>query len=227
MVDFSKLVAHMPYKWDGKACVRLLKKETSHWKQNEWQGFYFEHVARAFCVLNWEGGIGPRFGNTEFDYQSQGRVFDFKAHSSNAGPNAILNDVEAVNDCLEKYGYLGWIFACGEAVWDDDDSFKHWHNELKGKKSAYSKERERRGARSRRRKSGFLLQSIQLIEFYSVNQILKAVNEGVFTNNMQKGMRNSNGVERRSKYGVNFSKLTGSSIAQEGRYQIFRIDDAT
>ena len=59
---------------------------------------------------------------------------------------------------------MGLILAMGEATYNDEKrTFQRWHEELKGGKSKYEKERIKRGAWSRLRKVFFELKQIWFI----------------------------------------------------------------
>ena len=199
-------------KWDGKECILELKKANYQWRQMEWIGWFFEY--KAFKILQEElgGKIGPKYGNTQFDYLRNNHVWDFKSHIDNASshPWAILNDCEAVDHCLDEYNGLGFIIARGTAEYDEDGSFKAWHDSLKGKRSDYEKERIRRGARSRRRKISLSVTTFQI--FRINNEVLqKGIGLG-WVKEFQKGMRNADGSPRRSKYMINVERIPSSSV---------------
>lgn len=205
----DRIMATIDCRWDGRKCVLDLKKRSEEegknlgWRQMEWIGFYFEHTAFRILKKELGGTTGPKYGNVVLDYQFKG-IWDFKAHPTNSNSDWIyLNDVEAVDKCLEEHGHIAWVIACGEASYDKDGKFKTWHDELKGKKTAYEKDRIERGAKSRRRKSSFQFQDVIIIEFNSPEDINNAIEEGWFRKDMQKDQRNAGGTARRAKYGIN------------------------
>ena len=98
------------------------------------------------------------------------------------------------------------IIAQGVAEYDENKgTFKAWHDELKGGRSDYEKDRVRRGAPSRRRKIAFRLRRIEALWLNS-DQVTKGLDEG-WIDFFQKGMRNANGSARRPKYELNVDML--------------------
>ena len=157
------LVAHLSQRWEGKNAVLELKEADYQWRQMEWVGWYFEFKARTILTQNLGGGLGPRYGLTQFDYRRE-NVWDFKVHVLSGQPWAIVNDKEAVDLCIRDFGFVGIILAVGEAQLDDERRrFKAWHDSLKGRRSLYEEERIRRGASSRIRKRAFMMARIEAL----------------------------------------------------------------
>lgn len=206
------LRSHLQRNWNGKECILELKESEYQWKQMEWIGWYFEH--KAFQILREEigGERGPKYGNTDFDYLRNGYVWDFKSHVDNASSSrwTILNDSEAVGKCLEEYGELGFIVARGIAEYDEDGSFKKWHDALKGKKSNYEKERIKRGAPSRKRKTEFKVTGFQV--FRITDDILEKGLDSRWIGGFQKGMRNADGSPRRQKFMIVLDEIPSGAI---------------
>lgn len=203
---------HLERRWDGKECILELKEADYQWKQMEWIGWFFEY--KAFKILKEElgGDIGPKYGNTQFDYLRNDIVWDFKSHIDNASshPWAILNDSEAVDCCLEDYKGLGFIIARGNAEYDENESFKAWHDSLKGKRSDYEKERIKRGAPSRKRKISLIVTKFQI--FRITKDVLQEGIKSDWVREFQKGMRNADGSLRRSKYMIDVDRFLSSSV---------------
>jgi hypothetical protein len=200
------LLDHIPVVWDGKKCILELKKAAYNWKQMEWIGWYFEYAAKQVLVQELGGSDGPAFGNTKIDYR-RGYCWDLKAHVLNSGnPWAVLNDKEAIDNCIVTYGAVGFVIACGIAEYDSEGEFKAWHDALKGKVSKYEQERIRRGAPSRRRKTSFQLSEYTLIGFRSLDEIERARQEG-WLGGFQEGMRNADGSPRRAKYKIKICEI--------------------
>jgi uncharacterized protein YeeX (DUF496 family) len=204
-------------KWDGKDCILELKKANGQWKQMEWVGWFFEFKAFQILTSKLGGTIGPKYGNTTFDYMKSGLVWDFKSHIKNASshPWAILNDSEAVDACISNYNSLGFVIAEGTADYDEDGSFKSWHDALKGGKSDYEKERIRRGAPSRKRKISLNVERFRII--YLTKQYLQDGIAKGWINYFQKNMRNANGSARRNKYMINVGRIPSDILLGCGR----------
>ena len=190
---FSKLMERLPVVWDGKEAILFMRDNgCSNWRQMEWPGWYFQFVCES--LLGWDGFFaipGPSYGNVEFD-GFRGIPWDFKAHSATLGDKVPTNGYYEVQCALNDFGEVGFIIACGDIELDDENqSFKKWHDDLKGKTSAYELERIQRGAPSRRRKVRFILRRI---EFVFVNQSNLST-----CGSFQGGMRNSDGTPRNPK----------------------------
>lgn len=201
----SLLSRKLPTAIDGKSAILELKDVDYQWRQMEWIGWYFEY--KIFTLLNdlLGGSEGPIYGNTQFDYKRD-FVWDIKAHpllKPNGKKNEpmILNDKEAVELCIKENSGIGFIIVNGYAQFDDTGKFKVWHDGLKGEISAYEIERISRGAKSRTRKIGFRIDSINAIFYNTIPELEKAINEG-WMSFFQKGMRNADGSPRRAKYAL-------------------------
>jgi hypothetical protein len=199
----------LPKIWDGRTCVEHLRVHNYHWRQTEWIGWYFEHEATRLLTSALGGGRGPTYGHVDFDYQVNGLVLDFKAHVRKPRDGWVfLNDVSAVNTCIDEHGGVGWVIATGVATYDEDGTFKAWHDAMKGDESAYVVARRLRGAPSRRRKSAFLLTDIIVAVVRTRLDMLAVIDEKLFTSRMQAGQRNSDGSQRAAKYGLHASRVS-------------------
>ncbi|MCE7743212.1 MAG: hypothetical protein GOP50_12245 [Candidatus Heimdallarchaeota archaeon] len=202
---FSLINSELEKKIDGKEAILEMKEVDFQWKQMEWIGWYIEYKLRNLLTKRIGGKMGPKFGNTVFDYFNE-IPWDFKAHIENSSshPWIILNDCEAVESCIEEYGGIGYIIICGEAEFDENEDFKIWHQKLKGGKSDYVKKRIERGAPSRKRKKSF---KIRDINFILIDRDI--LNEGIskkWIGYFQKDMRNADGSPRRSKFTLKVTK---------------------
>ena len=194
-------IQSVPYLWDGYTCVKEMKNaEYAHWKQTEWQGFYFQFL----CERHFAGLLempGKRYGNTVFDAFCR-ITWDFKTHANSRGrkQEIITNDLEAVTHTLREYGYYGIILAVGEAELNGEDGeFRKRHDELKGGPSRYTQDRIERGVPSRRRKKAFALSEIHFIclDEASLNQCSTIFKQG----------RNADGSRRRPKINLTINKI--------------------
>lgn len=195
---------------DGKETVLKMRGAGSrNWKQMEWIGFFMEEDTYSSLIKNIGGGPGPKYGKTQIDY-CRNFPWDIKTHTisdKNDKPKyeCILNDSEAIEKSIEEYGKIGFIIYLVDPVWDQDSSFKEWHDVLKGKMSEYVMERIDRGAPSRIRKRGGVIKGIVMF-YLDVNSLKQGIEEG-WINYFQEGMRNSNGSPRKSKYTVYLGKI--------------------
>lgn len=158
---FQKLKTHLPNFWDGKKCIEYMKNSGSNqWRQMEWIGFYFQYMCEN--ILSQDDFMqipGTKYGNVEFD-GFKIIPWDFKAHSINKlksdnGKIPTNGSAESLQ-AIEQYGSIGFIIISGESDFDDDNqSFKKWHDCLKGGISNYENQRIKRNAPSRKRKINF------------------------------------------------------------------------
>ncbi len=181
----------LPKFWDGKACVMELKEADYNWRQMEWWAFYFEYKVRQILQDKFEFP-GDMYCNTCFDMKGVIN-WDMKAKAVKSDETkVILNDVCAMQESIEHYGYHGEIIALCDVKYNDiDRSFQKWHTELKGGKSNYELERENRTSVSRYRKTEATLSEIVLL-------ILKK--DDLETLSIMRQGRNSNGKARPEKF---------------------------
>lgn len=143
---------------------------------------------------------GDRFGNVTFDLK--GAInWDLKASAIKTNSHIIiLNDKEAMEYSISRNGRHGEIIALCDVEYNDEDrSFQKWHTELKGGKSKYEFEREKRTSISRYRKVRAELVEILLVIVKGENlDNLRVMYQG----------RNSNGSPRKPKYMLDLEELS-------------------
>ena len=109
----------------------------------EWIGFYFqmqcERLLSGFFTIP---GDSYRDGSVEFDGKCEGMNFDFKAHSAfdtkgRFKARTILNDKWSMEQSVQDNGGHGLILAQLRCAYDEDGSFREWHQSVMGNKSAY------------------------------------------------------------------------------------------
>ena len=198
----KQLLSHAPKNWDGRSAIAQMKEAGSrHWRQTEWIGFYGEMIAGnlldSICEIP-----GRTYDRVTFDIFSKIN-WDLKVHP-NSQPSAILNDCVATRKSIDQYEFHGLIIFCVDCEYDDDGAFKAWHDDLKGKKSRYEEERERRKAPSRRRKTLAVLTDISLIV---IDRSTVS-----YLGNAQRGWRNADGRPRREKYSISHSLIVSSDL---------------
>ena len=188
---FKRLHDGLPAVWDGKTSILYMKShECTQWRQMEWPGFYFQFMCEQILGNNDFFKIpGPKYDNVVFD-GFRTIPWDFKAHC-NGATMVPTNGYAEICQALDEYGTVGFIIICGNSEYDDNQSFKAWHDALKGGTSAYELERIKRNATSRRRKVNFA--PTELV-FAFVNK----ENIGC-CGKFQEGMRNADGTPRNPK----------------------------
>jgi len=189
---------------DGKTAILEMKAADGQWKQMEWIGWYFEHFVEDKVLAAVGGTVGPTYGNTTIDLMLSS-PWDLKAHPLDKEA-AILNDIEAINACIEQYGRFNFFLLEGNATYDDDkQSFKRWHDDLKGEPSAYVKSGNAIGRRSRVRKTSF--RPTRMIGVcLDDNALQHGISSGAIKR-FQDDMKNSNGKKRRGKYQIFPNKI--------------------
>lgn len=200
---FEKLISKLPVFWEGKETITYMKNNGSrNWRQMEWPGWYFEFVCGKILSEDSFFEIpGKKYGMVSFDGFKRIN-YDFKSHSEFEGSTSKVptNGYLEVEQAISDYGAVCFIVACGDVEFDDDNqSFKNWHDQLKGKKSAYVLRGEDEGRVSRRRKTSFKLNKIIFV--YVDKETLPLV--GSF----QKGMVNSNGTPRNEKVMIDLNDI--------------------
>lgn len=212
----TQIAKRLPAHLDGRKCVRAMKRYGSNnWRQMEWPGFFFEEAARTWLDHIDTGGTGPTVANTTFDY-SRDYVWDFKVHSKfdSAGRKnyvMYLNDEEATRKCIEEHGGIGFIVAHGEAVYDSDESFYEWHEELKGAPSSYQKNTDR--GSSRTRKQAFDIERISAHFISSTDELKSAKEDGVI--GVRGQGQNADGTPRPDKFTMKPYNLSDSYTLAE------------
>ena len=203
---------------DGKDAIREMRERGGkNWKQMEWHGFHTEEEIIAILEDEIGGGEGPKVGNTTIDYSNE-KSWDIKSHPTNKKDGksndwAILNDQEAIETVIEEEGGMGFIIASGPAEFDVDEEFKNWHEEEKGGPSEYSKQRVKEGRPSRVRKKSIEYETLEIIEFNSVEDIQRGVDEG-WAKGFQKDMRNADGSPRRSKIQIKVDEVPEEFVVE-------------
>jgi len=203
---------------DGKEAISEMKDGGSrNWRQMEWAGWYTEEKAQQILEDEIGGGRGKSVGNTEFDYANEG-TFDIKAHIKNKPDGksndwTILNDQSAIEETIEQDGSIGFVVISGEAEFDEDGEFKQWHDEQKGKKSDYVKQREKEGRPSRMRKSSVKYDEITIVEFNDVMDLQRGKKDG-WLKDFNQG-RNADGSRREPKYMMKIEDVPDEYISEK------------
>ena len=206
----DELIIHIPKAIHGVSAVETMRREGSrNWKQMEWIGFWFEHLVEKKIITSVGGKTGPRYGKTVFDLQRK-HVWDLKVHLDGSDW-LILNDREAVSFCIENNSGIGYLIVEGSAQFDDDGTFKKWHDEQKGVQSPYEFQRIKRGAPSRRRKKVFFPKRLVSLWIPTLSDLAKGDEDG-WLKGFQKGMRNSNGTLRREKFQIKVNEVPNNYI---------------
>jgi len=191
------LLTGLPPRWDGKKCVLEMKDANFQWRQMEWWAFYFELLChrKLGSVLKMPGEkhntvVWDATGTINWDFKAKAIKTDSKSF--------ILNDQEAMNASIEKYGEHGLIVCLCDVEYNDKDrSFQRWREELQGGISDYQKKRKKRTSRSRYRKK--LAVPVELL-------YMRFDNESLDMLDTHRQGRNSNGKPRPVKYSVNLER---------------------
>lgn len=211
VIDFQNIsniigekIKNILCEWDGKSCIISMKEDNAkNWKQMEWIGWYFEYWCQKNLSQIMEMPYSKKYGNVSFDGFFQ-IPLDFKSHSYESGSKVPINDSEAIREAVKDFGCVGLIICIGSAKYDLDENFKKWHDDLKGGKTEYEKERISRGAPSRRRKTSFKIKKILLIKVDN-DELMRC-------STFQKNFRNSNGNLRRKKVLLDLHKLDNNHV---------------
>ncbi len=206
--EVINIMKTIPSSWNGKKAILEMKNNDGrNWRQMEWIGWYFEFLCEKHLkeIMEFHKIV---YGRTSFDGFLD-VPFDFKSHAINTeNHKVIINDTEATIKAIEKYGYVIVIMALGEVVYNDvSRTFQKWHEQIKGGQSKYEKERIKRGALSRLRKTEFNLKELMFIK------INKSTLE--MCGSFQKNFRNSDGSPRRSKVLLDLEKLKEEEIIEK------------
>ena len=192
------LLTDLPTEWDGKQSILELKNANFNWRQMEWWGFYFEYLCRL-RLSRCFSFPGDQYGKSKTACFDMKRTinWDLKAKAIKSDDHrSILNDTYGIDQSIQKYGSHGLIIALCDVDYNDEDrSFQQWHEQLKGGKSKYEKEREQRTSVSRYRKVRAKLREILFLIINDYNKnFLARYHQG----------RNSNGNPRPPKYMLDY-----------------------
>ena len=188
----------MSTNWDGKQAIMELKEIDYQWRQMEWIGFYFESLCKNRLNKKYFTIPGKKYGNVIFDSFCSIN-WDMKSSAIKShNHKIILNDQAAIDASVEEHGNHGIILALLDVEYNDDTrSFQKWHADLKGGISEYEKNRKKRNATSRYRKTSAELKQILLLIINRENlQFLGTYKQG----------RNSDGSPRKFKYMLDIEK---------------------
>ncbi len=194
----EKELQKIPKYWDGKQSILELKEADYNWRQMEWWAFYFEYQVKKVSNEYFQFP-GDRFGSVEFDLK--GKInWDLKATALKTNNQMIiLNDKIAMEHSIAENKFHGEIIGVCDVEYNDiNRSFQKWHTELKGGKSNYEIEREKRTSLSRYRKTKAEITEIILVVF-KLKDLPKL--------SLMKQGRNSNGSNRNVKYMLNIENI--------------------
>ena len=194
----ERTLPKLPKFWEGKSCVLELKAADYQWRQMEWWAFYFEYKFKHLFSDQFSFP-GDKFDNVTFDLK--GAInWDLKAKAIKSDDHkVILNDKSAMIKSVENDGFHGEIIALCDVEYNDNNrTFQHWHNKLKGGKSRYELDREKRTSISRYRKTKAELTEIVLLVFKKEDLDMLAI--------MKQG-RNSNGMPRPEKFMLDLESI--------------------
>lgn len=192
-------LAQLPTEWDGKKCVLELKEADYNWRQMEWWAWYFEW--KCITLLPPDFTIpGDRIDKRVSIDAKRSINWDLKAKAIKSDDHkAILNDCRAIDLAIENDSAYGVIIALCDVEYNDENrSFQIWHTELKGGLSEYEKQRIKRTAVSRYRKTHATLTEIHFVVIDAETKY--------HLGEMKQG-RNSNGKPRPPKYMIDLEKI--------------------
>lgn len=181
--------------WEAQTCIIEMKNaQYRNWKQTEWVGFYLEYITEKTNIPG-VAQFKMFVGNTSFNGCAGKNIIDYKTSSENA--DILLNDQEAVQRVVRKYGELGYIILKGTVVFENDNELDLWRQNIAGK-SAYVKKGILEGRRHRKLKSIFKPTNIMYLSVNKNNiKRLKDFKQG----------KNSDGNNRAIKYMIAMKDL--------------------
>jgi hypothetical protein len=225
----AALLSGLPDHWDGRKSVKWLADNGMRGaNDNEWQGFFGEERARAVLGASFAPRIpGPRvrYGNTVFDY-ALNSVWDIKVHtevqtvagtSRAASPEMLLNDEQAIRDCVNEQG-IGFLIISGNALMDDSGEFLRWHREFKTARRGRPASPSNSG-KSRTRKAAFTPLHVESFWLANGSALSAAIASGELSARLQGRQapkaEGDAGAARGPKFVLNIAKArAGSSIAR-------------
>lgn len=205
--NFSKL----DKTWHGEIIGQeMYEAGDKNWSQIEWIGWGFEFWAknnlRHYFQIHDDIDEADR---TLLDAHKN-FSWDFKTHvthNANGKPNLLvpLNDKQAIDGVLSKYGQVGFIVAEGSATFGN--KFEEWRMKTKGSLSKAQIRNKAEGRPSRKRKDTFTFNHINV---YILNNedFEKLKNDKIIT--IFKQGKQADGSPRKEKYNFAISKVKPS-----------------
>lgn len=179
----------------GYDAIQEMKINDGQWRQMEWIGWYYEHLANACVKRNAEPFLSSNGNKVYIDYIVDGVLTDLKVHNTLAKNHTIyLNDYTALESCIKHKGQCNFLVILGESKMDEDGAFVKWHNGLIGKPT---------NPKGRKRKIDFHIRGYALLPIDRKNfDRLLCLKQG----------KNSNGKPRPPKAGVNLNKMNLQNV---------------
>lgn len=205
----TNVLSNMEKIWDGvESGKEMLSAGDKNWQQIEWIGWFFEFWAKQ--NLNKYFDIHNNISSSDRSLFDAHNIFpwDFKTHvkyNAEGAPNkeTPLNDKEAIDNALTKYGKIGIIIVEGEAEFGE--KYESWRMEAKGKPSKTQLRNKEEGRKSRKRKDSFKIDAANL---YIINQEdMKALIDKKIVTIFKQG-RQADGTPRKPKYKIDASRVS-------------------
>jgi len=207
------LAASLKPQYDGQACIKeMFDNGFNQWAQDEWAGWYFEHIGIPELKRKFGGG-SERVLNTTFDY-SLSTVWDFKVHMAK-GHRVILNAQDSMHDVLQSGKGFGFVVLSATPSYDQDGWFRDWHHEFKIENGKPPRERKNPAPRKYRRRKKISIKPTALDAFLIPDmEAIKANPEAIRI--MYQG-RQGDGTLRKPKYmcRLNYAKDTPLHLAHK------------
>jgi len=184
---------------DGKEAVLEMRDNNfPGWGEVEWAGYHIKYLIQKICRAELNGEIAPYdLGKRHLvkgDY-----VWDARLFANERGYDVILGDLEEYGTIVRENGGIGILVVDAAASRDLEESFKAWHERIKGGASDYSIEREIEGRPSRSRKSAYMI--VKILAYYiTPDDLEEGVAAGWLDTKFQRNMRNASGSSRKPKY---------------------------
>ncbi|MDD3035287.1 MAG: hypothetical protein PHT25_11955 [Bacteroidales bacterium] len=184
---------------DGKEAILEMKENNfPGWGEVEWGGYYIKYLVQKISKERITGGIEP-YDLGKRHLVKGNYVWDTRLFASERGYDVILGDLEEYGAIVRENGGIGILVVDAVANRDLEESFKTWHERIKGGSSDYSIEREIEGRPSRIRKTAYMI--VKVFAYYITPDDLKeGVTAGWLDTKFQRNMRNAGGSPRKPKY---------------------------
>lgn len=185
----------------AKAILRgELSESKTNWRQTEWAGWHFENLIVNSGESSF-GGDGKAYGrsvlDTTIDVGGKRLPLDVKTHSMNdrhgkANCTILLNDQDAVKQCIEDYGVYLILVAKAKCEYDMSGDLKKFHNSIKDRVSTPSLSGRKR----------VMKEKFDIVEF-SIYAVTKETLPNLTEFNQG---RQASGHDRNPKYSMFFGK---------------------
>lgn len=189
---------------DGKVAILEMKEaKYPRWKEMEWPAYYISFILEEKLTGRMDIKREGKRVCFKGDY-----LWDARLKSSESNSSWVpLTDVRNIDKNFADETGFGLIIIIVLYKYDEDGSFREWHEKEKGGSSEYTKKIELEGRKPRRRKTYAFLIEGNAYYFPSYEDFRSGVQQGWLDEDFARTMRNSNENSRNPKYAIDWVNI--------------------